>query len=98
MGITELLSVPYALYAATAGNSGGANLNLTGTGSTTVTGDYPNYTINGGYQYLKSSNDTIYLVSVYKLYIVDNYYNKIQLVKNTINKLPGKQKLNYAII
>ena len=63
MGTTELMSVPYALYAATSGNSGGSNLNLTGTGSTTVTGTYPNYTINGGYQYLRSSNDTIYLTN-----------------------------------
>src|SRR3989339_2126279 len=66
MGTTQLLSVPYALYAETAGNvqtytaGSGINItgnvisntapdqivNLTGTGATSVTGSYPNFTIS----------------------------------------------------
>ncbi len=67
MGTTQLLSVPYAMYAQQAGNAGqtytaGNGIDITGTvitntspdqtvtltqgGSTTISGTYPNFTIN----------------------------------------------------
>ncbi len=74
MGTTQLLSVPYALYAENAGNvqtyvaGNGIQINgnvientapdqpitLTGTGATTVTGTYPNFTISS------TDNNTTY--------------------------------------
>ena len=78
MGTSQLLSVPYALYAETANNvvNGGANYNagngisisnntitntapdqlvtITGTGGTSVSGNYPNFTVNS------SAGGTIY--------------------------------------
>ncbi len=65
MGTTQLLSVPYALYAAKAGNSLSAgngiairndsivnvspdrSITIKGTGTATVTGTYPDFTIHG---------------------------------------------------
>jgi hypothetical protein len=47
MGTTQLLSVPYALHAKTAESIiGGSQVTITGTGSTTVTGTAPNFTVN----------------------------------------------------
>lgn len=43
-GTTELLSVPYALYAEKSGN-GDVPITLSGKGATTITGSYPNYVI-----------------------------------------------------
>jgi hypothetical protein len=48
MGTTQLLSVPYALHAKTADSVIGSSqsVTITGTGSTTVTGTPPNFTVN----------------------------------------------------
>jgi len=43
--VSQLLSVPYALYAKTAEN-GDEIVTITGSGATTVTGDYPNFTVH----------------------------------------------------
>ncbi len=49
-GIHQLLSVPYALYA----ENGDKVISLTGSGSTTVSGSYPNFVISS------TDNNTIY--------------------------------------